>query len=61
MAVVHGAELVDVIAEAGESAKSLNRPGMAGLMSLVDAGALTPSSLRNWTGLPKASRTSPES
>src|SRR5580658_8793353 len=40
MAVVQGAELADVIVDAGESAKSLNRPGMARLMSLVDAGAV---------------------
>ena len=40
MAVVQGAELVDVIVDAGESAKSLNRPGMARLLSLVDAGAV---------------------
>jgi DNA invertase Pin-like site-specific DNA recombinase len=29
MASIHSAELVDFIIEAGESAKSLNRPGMA--------------------------------
>jgi DNA invertase Pin-like site-specific DNA recombinase len=40
MVVVQGAELVDLIVDAGESAKSLNRPGMARLMSLVDAGAV---------------------
>ena len=40
MAMVQGAELVDVIVDAGESAKSLNRPGMARLLSLVDAGAV---------------------
>jgi len=40
MAVVQGAELVDVIVDAGESAKSLNRPGMARLLGLVDAGAV---------------------
>src|ERR1051326_8629730 len=40
MAVVQGAELADVITDAGESAKSLNRPGMARLLSLVDAGAV---------------------
>ena len=40
VAVVQGAELVEVIIDAGESAKSLNRPGMARLMSLVDAGAV---------------------
>ena len=30
--------MVDVIIDAGESAKSLNRPGMARLLGLVDAG-----------------------
>src|SRR6516162_10079816 len=40
MAVVHGAQLAEVIVDAGESAKSLNRPGMALLLSLVDAGAV---------------------
>jgi site-specific DNA recombinase len=38
MVVVHGAELADIIVEAGESAKSLNRPGMQRLLALVDAG-----------------------
>jgi len=37
MAVVQGAELAEVIVDAGESAESLNRPGMARLLSLVDA------------------------
>jgi site-specific DNA recombinase len=36
MAAIHSAELVDFIIEAGESAKSLNRPGMARLLQLVD-------------------------
>jgi len=40
MAVVQGAELAEVIIDAGESAKSLNRPGMLRLMSLVDSGAV---------------------
>ena len=40
MAMVQEAELVDMIVDAGESAKSLNRPGMARLLSLVDAGAV---------------------
>jgi DNA invertase Pin-like site-specific DNA recombinase len=40
MAVVQGAELAEVIIDAGESAKSLNRPGMARLLSLVDTGAV---------------------
>jgi site-specific DNA recombinase len=38
MAVVQGAELLEVIQDAGESAKSLERPGMARLLALVDAG-----------------------
>src|SRR3974390_3133426 len=40
MAVVQGAELAEVIIDAGESAKSLNRPGMSRLLSLVEAGAV---------------------
>jgi site-specific DNA recombinase len=40
MAVVQGAELTEIIVDAGESAKSLNRPGMARLLTLVDAGAV---------------------
>ena len=38
MALVQGAELVDIIVEGGESAKTLNRPGMVKLMALVDKG-----------------------
>ncbi len=37
MAVVQGAELEDLIVDAGESAKSLNRPGMERLLALVDS------------------------
>jgi len=37
MAVVHGAELIDIIVDGGESAKSLQRPGMERLLRLVDA------------------------
>lgn len=40
MAVVQGVELVDVIVDAGASAKSLDRPGMNRLLSLVEAGAV---------------------
>jgi DNA invertase Pin-like site-specific DNA recombinase len=36
MAVVHNAELVDIIVDGGESAKSLQRPGMERLLALVD-------------------------
>ena len=36
MTVVHGAELVDIIVDGGESAKSLQRPGMERLLALVD-------------------------
>lgn len=37
MAVVQGAEVAEVITDAGESAKSLLRPGMARLLAMVDA------------------------
>jgi DNA invertase Pin-like site-specific DNA recombinase len=37
MAVVQGAEMLDIIVDGGESAKSLKRPGMAKLLALVDA------------------------
>ena len=40
MAVVQGAELVDIIADAGESAKSLNRFGMSRLLTFVNAGTV---------------------
>jgi hypothetical protein len=40
MAVVQGVELVDVVIDAGESAKPLKRPGMVRLLALVDAGAV---------------------
>src|SRR5450755_109350 len=38
MAVVHNTELLEIIVDGGESAKSLNRPGMERLLALVDAG-----------------------
>lgn len=38
MAVVHNTELREIIVDGGKSAKSLNRPGMARLLALVDAG-----------------------
>lgn len=37
MAVVHGAELIDIIVDGGESAKSLQRPGMERLLTLVES------------------------
>ena len=36
MAVVHNAELLDTIVDGGESAKSLQRPGMERLLAMVD-------------------------
>ena len=38
MATVQGVELADVIIDGGESAKSLNRPGLKRLMALINAG-----------------------
>jgi DNA invertase Pin-like site-specific DNA recombinase len=40
MAVVQGASLLDIIVDAGESAKSLNRSGMTRLLNLVDARSI---------------------
>lgn len=40
MATVHGSEVSEVIVDGGESAKTLNRPGMAKLLAVVDAGAV---------------------
>jgi site-specific DNA recombinase len=37
MAVVHSAEVLDIIVDGGESAKSLQRPGIDRLLALVDA------------------------
>src|ERR1700733_91927 len=42
MAVVHKANLMDIIVDGGGSAKSLNRPGMERLLALVDAGEVQP-------------------
>lgn len=39
-AVVEGISIDEIITDAGESAKSLNRPGMARLLALVDSGAV---------------------
>jgi DNA invertase Pin-like site-specific DNA recombinase len=38
MATVQGAELIDVVVDGGESAKSVNRPGLQRVLSLVNAG-----------------------
>src|SRR5436190_17531944 len=38
MATIHSAELLDVIVDGGESAKSLNRPGLQRLLALINAG-----------------------
>lgn len=36
MATVQGAELIEVIVDGGESAKSLNRPGLQRIMTMVN-------------------------
>jgi DNA invertase Pin-like site-specific DNA recombinase len=38
MATIHSAELVEVIVDGGESAKSLHRPGLQRLLALINAG-----------------------
>jgi site-specific DNA recombinase len=38
MAVVQGAELLEIVVDGGESAKTLNRPGLRRVLSLVESG-----------------------
>jgi site-specific DNA recombinase len=38
MATVQGADLIEVVVDGGESAKSLNRPGLQRIMTLVNSG-----------------------
>lgn len=38
MAIVQNAELVDVVVDGGESAKSMNRPGLRRVLALVESG-----------------------
>src|SRR5438552_10486939 len=38
MATIHSADLVEVIIDGGESAKSLNRPGLQRLLALINGG-----------------------
>ena len=52
MAVVQGAELAEVIIDAGESAKSLNRPGMGRLLSIVDSSGVDAVIIAKLDGLP---------
>lgn len=40
MATVHGAELIDVVVDAGESAKTLDRLGMERVLAMVKAGTI---------------------
>jgi site-specific DNA recombinase len=40
MATVRGADLAEVIIDGGESAKSLNRPGLQRLLGLINAGKI---------------------
>src|SRR5229473_2860839 len=40
MATVQSAELVDVIVDGGESAKSMNRPGVRRVLAMVEAGKI---------------------
>lgn len=40
MATVQGAELVDVVLDGGESAKSMRRPGLQRVLAMVESGAV---------------------
>lgn len=41
MATVQGIELAEIIVDAGESAKTLKRPGMVRLLKMIDAGEVS--------------------
>ena len=56
MALVQSAELGEIIVEGGESAKSLNRPGMTKLPALVDAGKVKAVIVAKLDRLTRASR-----
>ncbi len=57
MATVQGAELSEVIVDGGESAKSLNRPGVQRLLGLVDARAIDAVIVAKLDRLTRVSRT----
>jgi DNA invertase Pin-like site-specific DNA recombinase len=38
MATVQGADLIDVVVDPGESAKSMNRPGIQRILSMIEGG-----------------------
>src|SRR5689334_10187113 len=40
MATVQSADLIEVVVDGGESAKSMNRPGLRRVLALVEAGAV---------------------
>jgi site-specific DNA recombinase len=40
IAIVQGVSLLEIIVDGGESAKSLNRPGLRRLLSLVNSGSV---------------------
>src|ERR1035437_2594093 len=40
MSIVHDVELLDVIVDAGESAKDLDRPGMVRILEMVQSRAI---------------------
>jgi len=58
MATVQSADLIDVIADGGESAKSLNRPGLQRLLSLVTEGTVQAVIVAKLAGSPAARRIS---
>jgi site-specific DNA recombinase len=54
MAVVHNAELIDIIVDGAESAKSMNRPGMARCLHWLTPAKRRWSSSRSSIGSRKA-------
>ncbi len=56
MALVRDAELIEIIVDGGESAKSLQRPGMTRLLAMVDTARWRLSLWRSSTGSLEASK-----
>src|SRR5207247_10390876 len=54
MATVQSAELLDVIVDGGESAKSLNRPGLQRLLALINNGKVLAAIVAKLDGLQRA-------
>jgi site-specific DNA recombinase len=60
MATVHDVELLDVIVDAGESAKDLDRPGMVRILEMVQSRAIEMVIVAKLDRLTQAGREAPQ-